>query len=65
MSLDLATSDSDTNTIKEAISVIVCRDCGKRNLAQEYCEKCGSNLYAKHRRTERRVRILDGSLVLK
>jgi len=44
--------------------MIVCRDCGKKNLAYEYCEKCGGDLYAKHRRTER-PRLLDGSLVLK
>lgn len=46
--------------------MVICRDCGKRNLATEYCDKCGNDLYAKNRRAERPVaRLLDGSLILK
>ena len=45
--------------------MIVCRDCGRKNLAGEYCEKCGGDLFARHRRPERPQRILDGSLILK
>lgn len=45
--------------------MIVCRDCGKKNLAYVYCKKCGGDLYARPRRPERRVGILNGSLVLR
>lgn len=45
--------------------MVICRDCGKKNLAYQYCEKCGGDLYARRRHPERRPRILDGSLVLK
>lgn len=45
--------------------MIVCRDCGQKNLAGVYCKKCGGDLFARPRRSERRQRILDGSLILK
>jgi len=54
------------NLRTEVCEMIICRDCGKRNLGHEYCEKCGSDLYSKNRRSERPSgRLLDGSLILK
>lgn len=46
--------------------MIICPDCGKKNLAQLYCGKCGSDLYGRKRRPERSVRsIFDRPLVIK
>lgn len=46
--------------------MIICSDCGKKNLAQLYCVKCGNDLYGKKRRMERSfVSIFDRPLVVK
>ncbi|MFO7318316.1 MAG: hypothetical protein LOD85_08005 [Clostridia bacterium] len=46
--------------------MIICKDCGKRNLGNLYCERCGGDLYARNRRPERtREGIFDRPLVLR
>ena len=46
--------------------MIICKDCGKRNLGNLYCERCGGDLYARNRRPERtREGIFDRPLGLR
>lgn len=46
--------------------MVICKDCGQRNLGSLYCQKCGSDLYARNRRPERkRPSLFDGPLVLR
>lgn len=48
------------------LTVVICKDCGQRNLGSLYCQKCGSDLYARNRRPERkRPSLFDGPLVLR
>lgn len=53
-------------TSEGELIMVICKDCGKRNLASLYCERCGSDLYARNRRPERtRLSIFDRPLVLR
>lgn len=46
--------------------MVICPDCGKRNLANLYCSKCGSDLYGKRHRPERSAKgIFDRPLVIR
>lgn len=46
--------------------MVICADCGKKNVGHLYCERCGSDLYARNRRPERSlVSIFDRPLVIK
>jgi len=51
---------------EEEFTVVICADCGKKNVGHLYCERCGSDLYARNRRPERSlVSIFDRPLVIK
>lgn len=46
--------------------MVICHDCGQRNLGNLYCSRCGGDLYARNHRRERRFRsIFDRPLVLR
>lgn len=54
------------NDKEEWLRMIICHDCGRKNLASLYCERCGADLYARNRRPERtRESIFDRPLVLR